>query len=147
MTELVLTRYLHFISMFAFAASLIMEQFVISKSMTRGEIKRFVKLDTAYGISFILMLISGLLLWFVVGKPADFYTRNWIFHTKLTVFVVLSLMTIYPTVFFLRNRKGDDLSTKIEVPTILITLVRLELILLISIPLLASFMSFGIGAF
>ena len=84
--------------------------------MSRYEIKRIPKIDGIYGLGAILVLVAGLLLWFAVGKPAQFYSRNWIFHTKLTMFVVLGLLSIYPTIFFLKNRKGDDLDTEITVP-------------------------------
>ena len=80
MTELVLTRYLHFIAVFAIVGAILAEQFMVRKTMTRGEIKRVAKVDAIYGIGAILVLVAGLLLWFNVGKPAEFYTKNWIFH-------------------------------------------------------------------
>jgi putative membrane protein len=100
-----------------------------------------------YGLGAVLVLIAGLTLWFWVGKPAEFYTKNWIFHTKLTLFIVLGLLSIYPTVFFLRNRKGHDMDTEIRVPIGIFVCLRLELVLLFIIPLLATFMSLGIGSF
>ena len=147
MTELIITRYLHFIAVFAIVGAIIAEQFLVSNKMSRYEIKRISKIDGIYGLGAILVLVAGLLLWFAVGKPAQFYSRNWIFHTKLTMFVVLGLLSIYPTVFFLKNRKGDDLDTEITVPKAVIVLLRLELILVIIMPILATYMSLGIGTF
>lgn len=147
MTELIITRYLHFIAVFAIVGAILAEQFFIAKTMTRHEIKRIAKIDTIYGIGVLLVLVVGLILWFWVGKPASFYSRNWIFHSKLTLFVVLGLLSIYPTIFFLKNRKGNDLETKIEIPAILLVLLRIELILIMIIPILATLMSLGIGTF
>lgn len=147
MTELILTRYAHFIAVFAIVGAIFAEQFLISKTMTRSEIKRISKVDAIYGLGALVVLLAGFALWFWVGKPASFYSRNWIFHTKLTLFIVLGLMSIYPTVFFFKNRKGDDLETMIEVPSMVIILLRLELVLIIIMPLLASYMSLGIGTF
>ena len=147
MTELIITRYLHFIAVFAIVGAIIAEQFLVSNKMSRYEIKRISKIDGIYGLGAILVLVAGLLLWFAVGKPAQFYSRNWIFHTKLTMFVVLGLLSIYPTIFFLKNRKGDDLDTEITVPKAVIVLLRLELILIIIMPILATYMSLGIGTF
>ena len=147
MTELILTRYAHFIAVFAIVGAIFAEQFLISKTMTRSEIKRISKVDAIYGLGALVVLLAGFALWFWVGKPASFYSRNWIFHTKLTLFIVLGLMSVYPTVFFLKNRKGDDLDTMIKVPNMVIILLRLELVLIIIMPLLASFMTLGIGTF
>lgn len=147
MTELIITRYLHFIAIFAIVGAIISEQFLISKSMTRYEIKRISKIDAVYGLGVLLVLIVGLLLWFAVGKPASFYSRNWIFHTKMTSFVALALLSIYPTIFFLKNRKGNDLETEITVPRIIIVLLRMELVLIVVMPILATLVSFGIGTF
>ncbi|MCG8307843.1 MAG: DUF2214 family protein [Cytophagales bacterium] len=147
MTELVITRYLHFIAVFAIVGAILAEQFVISKRMTRKEIKRISKIDAIYGFGALLVLIAGFLLWFAVGKPASFYSRNWIFHTKLTLFIVLGLLSVYPTVFFMKHRKGSDLDTEVNVPDIIITLLRIELVLILIMPILATLMSLGIGTF
>ena len=147
MTELVISRYLHFIAVFAIVGAIISEQFLISKTMTRKEVKQISKIDALYGIGALLVLVAGLILWFAVGKPASFYSRNWIFHTKITMFVVLGLFSIYPAIFFLKHRKGTDLNTEISVPNLVITLLRLELILIIIMPILATYMSLGIGTF
>lgn len=147
MTAIILARYLHFIAVFAIVGALVAEQFLVTKSMTRKEIKRIAIIDGLYGFGAVLVLIAGFTLWFWVGKPADFYTKNWIFHTKLTLFVVLGLLSIYPSIFFLKNRKGADLLTEIKVPTAVMICLRLELLLLFIIPILASYMSLGIGSF
>jgi len=147
MTELIITRYIHFIAVFAIVGAIFAEQFLVSSSMSRREIKRIANIDAIYGIGALLVLIVGIALWFWVGKPASFYSRNWIFHTKLTMFILLGVLSIFPTVFFLKNRKGKDLDTVIQVPKTVILMLRLEMVLIIIIPLLASFMSLGIGTF
>ena len=125
MIEIVLTRYAHFIAVFAIVGAIFAEQFLISKTMTRSEIKRISKIDAIYGIGAFILLIAGFALWFWVGKPASFYSRNWIFHFKLTLFILLLLTSIYPTIFFLKNRKGQDLDTIIEVPKMVIILLKI----------------------
>lgn len=147
MTELVIARYAHFIAVFAIVGAIFAEQFLVSKSMTRNEIKRIAKIDAIYIFGVILVLIAGLILWFWVGKPVSFYSRNWIFHTKLTMLIVLGLLSVYPIFFFFKNRKGNDMDTKIRVPVTVIILLRLELCLIIVMPILATLISLGIGTF
>ncbi len=115
--------------------------------MSRLEIKRIAKIDAIYGLGALLVLVAGLTLWFWVGKPASIYSRNWLFHSKLTLFIILGILSIYPTIFFLKNKKGQDLDTNIDVPYTVILLLRLELIILFIIPALASFASLGFGVF
>jgi putative membrane protein len=147
MTEVVLTRYVHFIAVFAIVGAIFSQQFLISKSMTRAEIKRIAKIDVIYGLGALLVLAAGLTLWLWVGKPAAIYSRNWLFHSKLTLFLTLGILSIYPSIFFMKNRKGQDLDTKIDIPFTVILLLRLELILILIIPALASFASLGFGVF
>jgi putative membrane protein len=147
MIELIITRYAHFIGVFMIVGAILAEQFIIADTMTRKELKRIAKVDAIYGIGALTVLAAGIILWFWVGKSADFYSRNWVFHTKLTLFILLGIFSIYPTVFFLRNRKGDDHETQICIPKSIKLLLRLELILIIIMPLLATLMSLGIGIF
>ena len=147
MTELIIFRYLHFIAVFAIVGAIFAEQFLISNSMTRKEIKLIFKIDAIYGIGVLLVLAVGIVLWFWVGKPASFYSRNWIFHTKLTMFIGLVLLSIYPIIFFSKNRKGNDSDTIINVPKTVIIALRIELLLIIIMPALASMVSLGIGIF
>jgi len=76
--------------------------------LTRAEIGRLARIDAVYGIAAVTLLIAGLTLWLgSVGKPAVYYTKNWVFHTKLTLFLIVGLLSIYPTIFFIKNRKGN----------------------------------------
>jgi len=80
------------------------------------------------------------------GKPAVYYTKNWVFHTKITLFLLVGLLSIYPTVFFIKNRKGNSQEI-VEVPGAVIWTLRIELTLLLIIPLLAGLMAHGVGFF
>lgn len=147
MTIEILLRYLHFISIFAIVGSLASEHLLLRKTLTRSEIGRLANVDAVFGIAALVLVIVGLTLWFGgFGKPAVYYTKNWVFHTKITLFVVVGLLSIYPTVFFLRNRKGDPQEI-VNVPSKLFWMIRAELLLLFIIPLLAGLMAHGVGFF
>jgi putative membrane protein len=100
-----------------------------------------------YGIAALTLLCAGLTLWLGgVGKPSEFYSKNWIFHTKITCFLIVGLLSIYPTIFFIRNSKGDP-HEAVEIPRSIFVMLRFELLLLFIIPLLAGLMARGIGFF
>lgn len=145
-TEIFL-RYVHFISIFAIVGSLVSEHLLLKKTLTRNEIGRLARIDAVYGLAALTLLAVGLTLWLgSVGKPAAFYSKNWIFHTKITCFLLVGILSIYPTVFFIKNRKGDPAEV-IPIPNKIFWMLRFELLLLFIIPLLAGLMAKGIGSF
>lgn len=140
-------RYVHFICIFAIVGSLVSEHLLLKKTMTRREISRLATIDAVYGIAAMILVAAGLTLWLgSVGKPAVFYSKNWIFHTKLTVFILVGLSSIIPTVFFTKNRKGNP-DEVIDVPKRVVMMLRIELTLLAIMPLLAGLMAHGVGFF
>jgi putative membrane protein len=147
MTIEILFRYIHFISIFAIVGSLASEHLLLKKELTRKELQRLSRIDAVYGLAALTLLAVGLTLWLgSLGKPSEFYTRNWIFHTKITCFLTVGLLSIYPTMFFIKNRKGDP-EEIVAIPKKLLMMVRIELLLLFIIPLLAGLMAKGIGLY
>jgi putative membrane protein len=145
MTQEIFLRYVHFISIFAIVGSLVSEHLLLKPTLTRAEIARLSRIDAVYGIAAVTLLAAGLTLWLSgIGKPAVFYSQNWIFHTKLALYTIVGLCSIYPTVFFLKNRKGDAQEI-VTIPKAVVMLIRVELLLLLIIPMLAGLMARGIG--
>jgi putative membrane protein len=147
MTLEIFLRYVHFISIFGIVGALVSEHLLLKRSLTRGEISRIARVDAVYGMAALSLLAAGLTLWLSgAGKPTVFYSKNWIFHTKITCFALIGILSIYPTIFFTRNRKGRA-EEVIAVPKSIFWMLRLELTLLLIIPLLAGLMARGIGFF
>lgn len=147
MTAEIVLRYLHFISIFAIVGSLVSEHLLLKKSMTHAEIGRIARIDAVYGLAALTLLVVGLTLWLgSYGKPSVFYSKNWVFHLKITCFALIGILSIYPTIFFIKNRKGkiDEIVT---IPKSIFWMLRFELLLLVIIPLLAGLMAHGIGFF
>jgi putative membrane protein len=141
----ILLRYLHFISVFTIVGTLVSEHILLKQKMTRAELTRLSRIDAVYGLAALSLLAVGLTLWLGgIGKPAVFYSNNWIFHTKISLFALIGISSIYPTVFFLRNRKGNE-DELVAVPRSVFWMLRLELVLLAIIPFLAGLMAKGIG--
>ncbi len=147
MTTEIIFRYLHFISIFGIVGTLVSEHLLLKPELTRREIGRLSRIDAIYGLSALVLLGVGLTLWFGgIGKPAIFYSKNWIFHLKITCFTTIGLLSIYPTIFFLKNRKGNQ-EDVVPIPKSIFWMLRLELLLLFIIPLLAGLMAKSVGYF
>ncbi|MEM9481563.1 MAG: DUF2214 family protein [Verrucomicrobiota bacterium] len=140
----VFIRYLHFISILLLAAALIGQLFFLRRRMTRSAIRDLQHLDILYALSVVVVLATGFAQWFWVGKSAEFYSNNPVFHVKITLFLIIGVISAYPTIFFARNKKGVP-AEEVAVPALLHWSVRTEVILLIAMPLLASLMARGVG--
>ena len=145
MTIEILLRYLHFICIFGIVSSLVAEHTLLKTSLKRKEIGRIAKIDGIYGFAVLVLLAAGMTLWLGgYGKPMEFYTQNALFQTKLAMFLLIGLLSIYPTVFFFKKRKGDP-TELVEIPKSIFWSIRLELLLVFTIPLLAGLMAKGIS--
>lgn len=146
MDSYILLRYFHFVTILILVSSIIGEHLLLEDELSRKALKKIAILDSIYGISALLVVVTGLTLWFLVGKPAEFYTRNWILHAKVTLVLIVGLLSIMPTRFYLRNRKGEE-SDMVSIPPMIKHIIRAQLLLIFLIPLLAGLVAHGIGRF
>lgn len=145
MTTEIFLRYLHFVSILTMAGTLAAELALLRSRLTRRELGRIAIIDGLYGLSAVVLLVAGLTLWLgSYTKPSVYYSNNWIFITKLSLVAAVGILSIYPTIFFLRQRRGDP-DEQVTLPAALLWSVRVELMLLAVIPFLAGLMSRGIG--
>lgn len=141
----IILRYLHFISVFAIVGALVSEHLLLKATLTRNDILRLSKIDGVYGLAVLALLGVGMTLWLGgIGKPTEFYSNNPVFHIKLTLFVVIGLLSIYPTVFFIKQAKGDPTEI-VAIPKTIFWMIRFELLILLVMPILAGLMAKGIG--
>lgn len=143
MTADVTVRYFHFLSIFAAFALLTIEYLLLNQEISERQFRKLVVVDMAYAGSLLVVMLCGLGLWLWVGKPAGFYTGNWVYNTKITLFLLIILLRFFPSGFLMRNRRL--LPRSIRTPKSIIWVVRLELALLCLIPLLAVLMADGVG--
>ena len=141
--------FLHFVAVFGIFGALFLEWLVISEVPTLREARRIQLCDRWYGIFAAMLLAVGLLRVYYFEKGSAFYFSNAFFNLKLALFLVLGLISIYPTVRFIAWRR----STKLEqAPVVqpgefraLLAILRLEMALLLAIALCASLMARGIA--
>jgi putative membrane protein len=145
----VLTAYVHFLGMMMLMATLLAEHVTLQPQMTRVHIQRLAMIDLFYGIAAGLVFLSGLLRFAYFGKGIHFYLGNPLFYVKVGMFLLVALISVYPTMRFLAWRKmltqGDPPALGPHTVTRLRIVIRLELGLLLVIPLLAVLMARGIG--
>jgi putative membrane protein len=106
MLEDFLLASLHHLLAFGLAAMLVSESVLLSRPLDAASLKRLAGVDAGYGATAGLLLAVG--LWRVFGgiKGADFYLHNPWFHAKLGAFVLAALLSLWPTLRFLKWRKA-----------------------------------------
>jgi len=116
--------------------------------MNKAVVERLARVDAIYGMAAILVLATGIArtVWGVKGSA--WYWTNPLLHVKLTLFIVVGLMSIVPTMTYLRWRKQlratGALPAEAEVRKTR-KLVMIQAHILVLIPLFAVFLARGFG--
>jgi len=97
--------FLHHLFAFTLTACLIYEFIAFHKSMSIDEMRRIQRVDLAYGISAGILLVIGLLRVFLFEKGWAFYMQSPFFWVKMAAFLIVGLLSIDPTVRFIRWNK------------------------------------------
>ncbi len=73
--------------------------------MNAAVVERLVRLDVIYGAAALVMIGSGLarLLWGIKGM--SWYVSQPLFHIKITIVVVMAILSIWPSIMFRRWRR------------------------------------------
>ncbi|MGY4831419.1 DUF2214 family protein [Sphaerotilaceae bacterium SBD11-9] len=140
--------FLHFAFAFGIAATLFFEWFTFSQAPTLREAQRLAVADRWYGAFAGGLLAVGALRVFYFEKGWEFYLHSPFFHLKITLFIVIGLLSIYPTVSFARWRPalhaGQAPQVSAQQYQRISRLLRLQLLLLIPLLLSASLMAKGV---
>ena len=149
MTLEAILAYVHFL------AILTMVVFISSEAalcrvewINKAVIERLARVDMIYGMAAILVLATGIArtVWGVKGSA--WYWTNPLLHTKLTLFIIVGLISIFPTMTYLRWRKqlraDGSLPAEAEVRKTR-KLVMIQAHILVLIPLFAVFLARGFG--
>ncbi|WP_152226447.1 DUF2214 family protein [Pseudomonas sp. SCB32] len=144
-----IAAYLHYLSIFVLFALLVLEHRLFRLPLDLERARSLIVVDIAYGACAGVVLLTGAarVLWF--AKGAEYYLHNSLFHAKIGLFVLVALLSILPTMTFLNWRNDLKAGRVPQVSTRqsrLVTMtIRLELLVLLILPLLATLMARGYG--
>ncbi|MCK6583270.1 MAG: DUF2214 family protein [Anaerolineales bacterium] len=106
---------MHHLAAFILTACLVYEFVAFQKALSVNEARRIQRVDLWYGISAGVLLVAGLLRVFFFEKGANFYAANPLFWVKMGLFLIVGLMSIYPTIRFIKWGERLKNNTAIEV--------------------------------
>ena len=92
--------FLHHLAAFTLVAALGIEFILIRGELNLGTARKLQRIDMVFGLSSGVVLVVGLLRVFYFEKGASYYFHSAPFIAKLSLFVIVGLLSIYPTVEF-----------------------------------------------
>ena len=148
MTATITAAYIHHLAAFLMLGTLMVELVLLKGELTPVSARSVMRMDMAYGVSATVLLVVGLLRVFYTEKGSMYYFSSGAFLVKLALFIVVALLSIYPTLKFIGWRKAlragrvpdFDAGTRRTVRM----LIHIELTLIFVIILMAIMMARGI---
>jgi len=144
-----LFAFLHHAAAFVLFGALMVELVLTKGELSLASARSLLRIDAAYGISAILLIVIGALRVFKTEKGAAYYFGSVPFLIKISLFIIVGLLSIGPTREFLSWRKSlrqqqlpdfaDGKRRSIR------RTIHIELSLLVIILLCAALMARGIG--
>ena len=146
-----LLAFAHHAAAFLLFGALVAELVLTKAELTLTSARSLLRMDAAYGMSAMLLIVVGFLRVFYTEKGATYYFGSAPFILKISLFVIVGLLSIKPTREFLSWRA---LLARQQLPTfsddkrrIIRRTIHIELTLLVIIMLCAALMARGIGFF
>lgn len=147
MTGLLTLAWLHYLAMMFLAAALISEHLLFSPRPTPEIARKIVTVDLIYGVSLAVVLVTGFARLFH-EKGALFYMQNMAYHVKFGLFLLMALAWLYPAFKFFGWRRalkrGEAPALDAASAKRVLMAIRLQLLVLVFLPLLAAMMARGV---
>jgi putative membrane protein len=148
MTATITAAFIHHAAAFLVVAALMVELVVLKSELTPTSARSVLRMDAVYGIAALVLLVAGFARVFYTEKGSAYYFDSGAFLLKLALFIVVGLLSIYPTLQFMSWRKalregrmpefGPVTRRKVRM------LIHIELTLLFVIMLMAIMMARGV---
>ena len=148
MTATITAAFIHHAAAFLVVAALMVELVVLKSELTATSARSVLRMDMVYGVAALVLLVAGFVRVFYTEKGGAYYFDSGAFLLKLALFIVVGLLSIYPTLKFVAWRKALregrapqlDASARRRVRM----LIHIELTLLFVIMLMAIMMARGV---
>ena len=141
--------YLHYAAIFTLFAFLTVQAMVLRYPLDERLVRLLGRADIWAAGAAGATLITGFVRAGFGAKGGDFYFNSWPIYVKIALFVVVGLMSIKPTMAYLRWRKAYERDASFSVPATehatMRKIVMAEVHIGALIPVFAVIMSRGLG--
>ncbi|MDB5972825.1 MAG: hypothetical protein JWQ90_5275 [Hydrocarboniphaga sp.] len=101
---------IHYIVVFLLVGTVTAEMYLLKLTPSVENVRVIARADMMYGIAAALVLLSGISGVLHSGKGAPYYLHNGAFHAAITFFILAGLLSIAPTMRYLRWNKAAKTS-------------------------------------
>ena len=136
----------HHLLIFAIFGILFAEFWAIRSGVSGATIARIASMDLGYGILAAAVIVIGFCRAIFAAKGWAYYSHNAFFWAKIADFAVIGILSLPPTVAFIRWRKSGALPSDPEIRKVR-QYLHAELALFVFLPIFAAAMARGYGEF
>jgi putative membrane protein len=140
----------HHLLVFALAGVLAFEIGAVRAGMAGKDVRRIARADAWYGILAAAIIAVGFSRAVFAAKGWAYYSVNLFFWAKIAAFAIVGLLSILPTLAYVRWRRAGRTDAAFVPPADEVARVRrilwLEALVFALIPLFAAAMARGYGA-
>lgn len=134
----------HHLAVFGLLGVLAVEWGIVRPGLSAADVQRLARVDAFYGLFAAAVLAAGASRVAWGAQDASFYLGNPVFWLKMAAFAAVGLLSIRPTMRYLRWRRAEVAPDDDEVRLVR-RWVGVQLALFPVIPVAAALMARGIG--
>jgi putative membrane protein len=136
----------HHLLIFALFGVLAAELVLVRPSLDSQTVARTARIDLWYGIVAGAIVVVGFIRAIFAAKGWAYYEHNAFFWAKMAAFVVIALLSVPPTIRYIRWQRADTVPTSAEIAVVR-RFLWAEVVLFAFLPIFAAAMARGFGEF
>ena len=134
----------HHLLIFALFGVLVAELILVRSGLDLMAIKRTVRVDLWYGIVAGVIVIVGFIRAIFAAKGWHYYEHNLFFWAKIGTFVIIAILSVVPTLRYLRWQRAGSVPDDSEI-SVVRRYLWIEVGLFALLPIFAAAMARGYG--
>ena len=100
-TQSALVAYTHYLGIILCFGALLYERLSLKTNLNKKETISMIIADVIYGVAGLMILITGILRVKYFGQGGSFYTNNPIFWIKVSLYIFVGILSLYPTTTYI----------------------------------------------
>src|SRR3546814_3424421 len=114
MLSAVILPWVHYLAVFVMIGALMVQMVLLKLSNVADAVRSIARVDRIYGVSALLVFVTGLLRVWHGGKGPDYYWHNGAFHGVIGLFILAALISVVPTLRFIRWRRSEEHTSELQ---------------------------------
>lgn len=137
----------HIIALVIMSGALASEYFLFRRGMSTKDVEKVLVADSLHLLSLFLLVITGFIRMHWLDHPQDYYLSNDVFLLKVFMVGTIVVLSLYPSLTFwkwryaIKHNKASLITRQQQ--QLIFWSIRIELFLLLIIPMLSSMVRHG----